>query len=315
MNYIQKNQLPFIFFIVIVIVILVSLSSCEKFQISQRDFDLSYTNVTYKIVENTNLQLDIFRSNTTSEKLPAVIYFHGGSWNSGDRSNDEHGGYSSIKKLCLENNIAFISASYRFTSEKTKMPDHIDDAADAVRFIKKNSALYGIDHDRIALAGVSAGAHLALAVGLSNNVFGSDDTLAEFTTDVKCIVDLCSPSDLYSLSNDHKPSLSHIVDLAMLNLFGVSKDEDPQIYKTSSPINYLSQDSPPILKFHGTNDHIVPLIQAKNFYNKCISLEIDITYYEVENAGHTFTSANGEKTSLSKKEIYNIIKDFLLKKL
>jgi acetyl esterase/lipase len=139
------------------------------------------TNVTYGSAVNNSgqtvtLQLDIYEptADTVTER-PTIVWVHGGSFCCGDKSSPEivdeattfarkgyfnvsinyrlePGGCTSITPTCV---IAIREAQ--------------EDAQTAVRFLRTNEALYGIDETRIAIAGTSAGAITALNVGFSSS--------------------------------------------------------------------------------------------------------------------------------------------------
>ncbi len=91
-----------------------------------------------------------------AKRLPVVVWFHGGGLAWGDKA---------IPSQFLDKEMVVISANYRL-SPKATCPAYLEDAAAAVAWAFKHAAEYGGRKDRIFVAGHSAGAYLALMVGL-----------------------------------------------------------------------------------------------------------------------------------------------------
>jgi acetyl esterase len=91
-----------------------------------------------------------------------LIYVHGGGWVLG--SLDTHDG--ACRRLALAGNFLLASVDYRLAPEH-KFPAGLDDCVAAVRWISAHGPDWGIDPGRLAIAGDSAGANLALATLLS----------------------------------------------------------------------------------------------------------------------------------------------------
>ena len=93
--------------------------------------------------------------------LPAILYLHGGGWAAG--SVDTHDGVCAA--LANEANAVIASVQYR-RSPESPFPAPNDDAFAALRWLAGSAGELGIDESRIAVAGDSAGAHLALGVAI-----------------------------------------------------------------------------------------------------------------------------------------------------
>jgi acetyl esterase len=93
--------------------------------------------------------------------LPGMIYFHGGGWVIGDL--DTHDGVCRL--LANAAGCAVLSVDYRLAPEH-KFPAAVDDAVNATEWIAANAATLGIDRDRLAVGGDSAGGNLAAVVAL-----------------------------------------------------------------------------------------------------------------------------------------------------
>ena len=101
--------------------------------------------------------------------LPAIVFFHGGGWVGGSTAQFLH-----HCEHLAQRGIVAIEADYRHLDKSKKDPPLIcvQDAKSAMRWVRSHAAELGIDPDRIASSGGSAGGHLAAFVGM---VDGSDD--------------------------------------------------------------------------------------------------------------------------------------------
>ncbi len=97
----------------------------------------------------------------TDQKLPALVWFHGGGWVFGDLDTTD----DNCKNLANGAGIIVVSVDYRLAPEH-KYPAAIDDAYLATKWVAEHGAEIGIDTDHIAVGGDSAGGNLAAAVSL-----------------------------------------------------------------------------------------------------------------------------------------------------
>jgi acetyl esterase/lipase len=114
----------------------------------------------YKRVGSTELALWIFEPAAGPAKnRPAIVFFFGGGWSSGTPAQFE----PQCRALAARGMVA-ITADYRVaTRQQAKAADCVADAKSAVRWLRQNAARLGLDPDRIAAGGGSAGGHIAAA--------------------------------------------------------------------------------------------------------------------------------------------------------
>jgi acetyl esterase len=91
-----------------------------------------------------------------AEPVPALVYFHGGGFTVG--SVDTHDAL--CRMFARDGRCAVLSVDYRLAPEH-KFPTAADDAFDALRWLHAHAAEYGIDENRLAVGGDSAGGTLA----------------------------------------------------------------------------------------------------------------------------------------------------------
>ena len=111
------------------------------------------------------LALDLYRPRGATSPLPVVLYLHGGGWRVGTRSDRE-----ADRQIPLAaQGFAVASASYRL-SGVSPFPAPRDDAMAALQWLHAQAGALGLDRERLAVAGASAGAQLASLVGLADGL-------------------------------------------------------------------------------------------------------------------------------------------------
>ncbi|AJE98147.1 alpha/beta hydrolase [Pandoraea apista] len=101
-----------------------------------------------------NLRARLYRP--IGREVPLVVYFHGGGWVVGDV--DTHGTLAAF--LAQDGDVAVLSVDYRLAPEHP-FPAPVDDAREALAWAAEQRARLGVQVDRLAVAGDSAGGHLA----------------------------------------------------------------------------------------------------------------------------------------------------------
>lgn len=102
------------------------------------------------------------------EPLPIIVFFYGGSWNSGTKD-----GYAFAGRALAARGFLVAIPDYRLVPE-VRFPAFLEDAAAAVRWVRAHAGRYGGDPDRIVLAGHSAGAYNAAMLSLDPRWLGRD---------------------------------------------------------------------------------------------------------------------------------------------
>lgn len=244
-------------------------------------------NVLYDTIDGQKLLLDVALPKGDGPH-PCVVIFHGGAWRGGSRKDVSVGDKSkdgkylpSILEAVAARGYVAVAPSYRL-APKYQFPAQIQDARAAIRFVRANAKEYGIDPNKIAAAGFSAGGHLALLLGLADKVDGWDaGANTDQSSKVQCVVDFFGPADLnlYSASEA-------VVDAYMVPVFGKACKTDPEVFKKASPVTYVTKASPPVLILHGTFDFIVPIIHSENLEKKLKDAGVTAEFITVRGEGH-----------------------------
>lgn len=145
---------------------MVAISGCEP-QVYEVEQNLSYDSATG--IYGT---LDFYepRSDGAQSGRPAILAIHGGAWRGGDKA----WGKQFAEEFCPSGYVVF-SINYRLSDRRNgTWPAQIEDVQKALRYVRANADRFGIDPDRIASLGVSAGGHLATMVALRDDPAGPD---------------------------------------------------------------------------------------------------------------------------------------------
>lgn len=282
-----------------------------KPQIKRPDVAL-YTDIVYKNdwngyrQQNCPLTLNFIRPYYTQwewEKLPLLIWLEGGAWRSSYPARR-------IPELSFYayHGYAVANVQYRVSSQSI-WPAQIEDVKEAIRYLKKHHERFGIDPNRIAIAGESAGAHLAalaaLTGGTENFKTSEWDDIAD---DVQATVCWYCPGDFTGAAERIKSGESKRVVVPERLLVNNKFEEMPELINELSPKTYVSHKTPPFLFFHGDKDLTVPASWSKSLYDEILKNGGEADYYIVEGAGHA-------TIEFSQEEIQKITLDFLDKNL
>ena len=195
-------------------------------------------------------------------KTPVVIYYHEG----GFRLGDKRGIKSNFVNRLLRCGISVVSANYRFISNTTHYPAPQEDAVRVVQFLRSNANQYNIDASRICLSGSSAGANMAVWIGLHNDMAdsASRDSIKRQSTRVTCVV----AYDAQTTNDPHwfEQHVGKWGDMyqRFAGFYGVSPREvvSPsksfqKIIDEASAMNHASSDDPPV--FLSYKDKMTPV--------------------------------------------------------
>jgi acetyl esterase/lipase len=236
-------------------------------------------NIPYGTGGERELHLDLYLPKNRQKNTPAIIFIHGGAWKGGQRTD--------MKYYCVkfaEKGYVTATVTYRLSGE-APFPAAVYDVKCAVRWLRANAAQYQVDPKRIAVSGNSAGGHLSMMIGYS------DDPSLEgaggyngVSSRVCAVVDFYGPTDL---TTDFAKKQEVLKDF----MGGKTFDEAPDAYKLASPLFHLTQDDPPTLIFHGTIDSTVPVVQADKLAEKLKELEIEYIYEKYDGWPHVMDLA------------------------
>ncbi len=203
-------------------------------------------------------------------RRPGVLFIHGGGFTGGDKAEYRS---ASVSADLARAGYVVVSCNY-ILGPKDKpgvWPRNIADCRDAVRWMRANANVMGLDPDRIAVAGGSAGGYLALMVGLSDDKTGpGGDPAAKHSAKVSAVI------DMYGVVNFSRHGKGDVV--------GASSTEQ----KAYLPELQCDAQDPAVLILHGTADTTVDIAQSEDMAKALRSAKTPYEYIVVDGAPHTF---------------------------
>jgi acetyl esterase/lipase len=230
----------------------------------------------FKEVGGTKLNVHIFAPKDKGTNRAAIVFFFGGGWTGGSPVQ-----FEDQCRHFAERGMVAISAEYRVKSRHgVQVNSCVEDAKSCVRWVRKNAARLGIDPNRIAAGGGSAGGHLSAATA----------TVPGHDTDADRSVS-CVPNALVLFN----PALMLApIDGTRLEEFErrVNKERLGAEPSELSPIHHVKRGTPPAIIFHGTDDQTVPFGTARAFEQamKKAGNRCELVAYEGQ--GHSFFNAH-----------------------
>jgi len=213
--------------------------------------------------------LDLYLPKTYTETTPVVILLHGGAWMMGGNEYTD----KTAKDL---RNLGFVVANvdYRYVNDTVHGRDLLMDIDKAVTFVQKTSKEYHYKPAGYHMAGISAGAHLALLYGYTS------------LKNIKSITALCPPTQLddpATFKALQKNNLVKNVELLAGATYTEGKIPSPK-FTTVSP--YAHVKPIPTLLFHGDKDDLVPYTQSIYLYEVLRQKNIIAKFVAMEGKGH-----------------------------
>ena len=203
-------------------------------------------------------------------RRPGVLFIHGGGFTGGDKAEYRS---ASVSADLARAGYVVVSCNYVLGAKDKPgvWPRNIADCRDAVRWMRANADALGLDPERIAVAGGSAGGYLALMVGLSDDKTGpGGDPAAKHSAKVSAVIDFYGVANFSKHGKGHVPGASAAEQAAYL------------------PANQCDPQDPPVLILHGTADTTVDIAQSDELARALRAAKVSHEYVVVEGAPHTF---------------------------
>ena len=220
----------------------------DKPQVSIRE------NVAFGRGGDRELLCDVFTPPEPAPGAPGVLLVHGGGWRAGDKGQMRAYGV----QLALRGFVC-VSSSYRLVPAAS-WPAPVQDVNAAIRYMRANAGPLGIDQEKLAAVGASAGAHLVLLAagtpGLAE--FQGEGGHAGVATQLQAVVGIFAPTVI--AGRGQRPSGS--VPGSVL----LQDDDGEARARQASPVTHVTPSYPPTLLLHGTADKVVPPSASMRMY-------------------------------------------------
>jgi acetyl esterase/lipase len=191
--------------------------------------------------DNPRQKLDVYAPADAGQGIvgspgkPVVVFFYGGSWNSGDRAD-----YAFVGEALAARGMVAVIADYRLYPE-VRYPDFLDDSGRAVAWTLREIGKFGGDAGRVFIMGHSAGAYNAAMVALDRRWLAGTGEPDRATRRIRGLIGLAGPYDFLPIENPAvKPVFFH-------------PDTPPE----SQPVRHVTPLAPPALLIAPRHDNLV----------------------------------------------------------
>ncbi len=197
---------------------------------------------------------------------PLVLFWHGGRWSSGDKTE-----YRFVGAALAELGYVGVLANYRHYPE-VHLAGFMEDAARAMCWAAAHAEDLGGDASRIFIMGHSAGAHIAALLALDSGWFTA---IGQSAPRIAGLIGLSGPYDFLPLK-----------EADVQDMFG-----PPERYPASQPVNFVRADAPPALLIHGSRDRMVSPENSRSLAAALRACGVAVTLRLYTHAGHADTVA------------------------
>jgi len=255
-----------------------TLSASAQEKAKEQNLPQPSRTMVYKSVGDMDLKLHVFdaRSDASTVKRPAIVFFFGGGWKGGSPKQFYH----HCNYLSSHGMLA-MAAEYRTLKDGGVPPrECVKDGKAAIRFVRSHAQELSVDPHRIAAAGGSAGGHVAAATGTVDG-FEHGDQDPSVSSHPNALV-------LFNPVYDNSEA-------------GYGFDRVQDYWEAFSPLHNIDEDTPPCIVFLGTRDKLIPVSTAKEFQSRMKALGIRSDLHTYEGQPHGFFNWQKEEHLYFKK--------------
>lgn len=238
-------------------------AGCESALFALANRGLAPADATFAYDSAHGLSLDVYRpvagAAPPGATVPTVVFFYGGAWRRGERSQ-----YQFVGRRLAELGVLAIVADYR-TFPEARFPAFVEDAAQAVAHAHRHAGAWGGDPGRLYLAGHSAGAHIAALLGTDQRYLRAHGLEP---ADLAGVIGLSGPYDF-------------VVSGRLREVFG-----PPAQWPQAQPLNFVDGDEPPFLLVHGARDRTVEARDATLLAERLQAHGVEAELVLLPDAGH-----------------------------
>jgi acetyl esterase/lipase len=268
---------------------------------------------TYKTAPGCEIRADVYGASPGAAK-PALMWIHGGALIFGNRKGLTRPFHAGL----LQQGYVVVSIDYRLAPE-TKLPAIIEDIQDAYRWMREQAARFGIDRDRIATGGGSAGGYLTQMTGFCLeprpralvSYFGYGDIVGLWYSEPDKFYrrqPLVSKEEAYAAvgsrvvsdpPQDNQRARFYLYcrqnGLWPKEVAGHDPHTDRKWFDQYCPVRNVTARYPPTILIHGTNDTDVPYSLSQDMDAKLSHAGVEHKFVTVEGAGHGLAGAKPEE--------------------
>jgi acetyl esterase/lipase len=213
-------------------------------------------------------------------RRPLIVFVQGSAWTTPNLNYQ-------LPQLARYAQFGHVVATltHRDSTQGNAFPSYLQDVKTAIRFLRANADIYGIDEDRVCIFGTSSGGNTALLVGLTaNDPRYETDEYNSYSDAVSTVISCFGPADLSILAAGHEEEWADNPTFSGL-MTGKSPKE---VMVGMSPLLEIKpgQAYPPFLLAHGDADDVVPFSQSENMFRALVAAGVDARLIKVIGAPH-----------------------------
>lgn len=262
--------------------------------------------VAYDARGGADTTYDVYLPPGEATGRPAVLLVHGGSWKFGNKER-----YVDIARRLAASGWVAVSVNYRLVPQ-VRWPIAAQDVRCALAHVRAHAADLGVDPRRVAVAGYSAGGHLASLLGVANDIPEVQSACdAGDTPPPDAVVSGAGVQDLRELG----------WTLEVQNFLGGTLDVVPDVYARASPLDHVGAGAPPFLLLHGDQDLYVPVGQSVRMRDALLAAGNHAELLVLPGGGHVLNPSAGtgelawKYDALETPEAFWAMTDFLTRTL
>ncbi len=230
-----------------------------------------------------NHPYDFMNGAEQGTQLPCYVFVQGSGW-------FQQYLYGRVVDLARLASRGFVCAIVEYRhSGIAAFPAPVIDTRNAVRFLRQNAQKYGIDPEKIVLAGDSSGGHVAMFGGIRHNDDTDENAFPGISAEVKGLVDYYGSVSVMledgnpSTPNHHLPDSPEGREAGGINLF-----EHPEMRRAMSVEENITAETQiaPVLIFHGTKDRTVNCKESVLLFNALRAAGKPVDFYLIQGADH-----------------------------
>lgn len=218
-----------------------------------------------------------------AEPLPCYVFVQGSAW----MPQYVYGNVTSLAKLALRGYVCAI-VEYRH-SGLAAFPAQIKDARNAIRFLRSNADKFGIDPEKVVLAGDSSGGHTAMWGGMLHDDDSEDNLFPGVSAEPCGVVSYYGSSSVMAPDSNPIQVLHCLPDSPEGRVMGGKNLlEHPELARALSVECNIDENTvmPPVLMFHGTKDRVVNCTCSAVIYEQLKKTGHPADLYLIKGADH-----------------------------
>lgn len=239
---------------------------------------------TYCTIGGESSVMDVYVPGASHQRpLPVAVHVHGGGYTSGHRSTSFW--FPDIAQTLLDRGYLVVSLDYRL-APTFKYPAQIQDVKCAIRHLRANADLYGLDPDRIGAWGSSAGGQLVALLGTADarSAFDNGGGFQGESSKVRAVVAMSAITDFTrtaELNDNYSKEFPSWPD-----------PQSPEL-REASPTTYISADDGPFMFIVGDEDDLVLPVQSQRMSQLLRDANVTSSVLVVAHANHGLEPVSG----------------------